>query len=368
MFNSVRHVTAILLSVIFLAASSSNASNHCKTGFDFKSSSEQKFQKVFKFTEDEAPRVKEAIKPFGFEYNANQRTLVKEALDKVKDRPGTALEKANIIAELGKVLKDIYKTRPLAERTLAEFNISEAVAELESFKPEEFQAADIHPVNNSTYTLVSLKEYPEFAMALAKRIAPPKRHGSGGVLSIGQYRDIVANNLWLYTLETHDLKHIHFANSHPMATANFFRSARSKNHLRFVLMAALYEAVDTVQYSHEVAISALFRNQGRYLEDAMVYLGAATQSELNSIASAIGISENSSFLSSLKSWVPSYPKKPLENSVPHDKLEKDIDDMIETSNKHLADPKINKYMKPELIPDGEEQPAGTSSKPGERLH
>ena len=265
-----------------------------------------------------------------------------------------------ILNEYNTVRLDLLKVK---------YNFAEQVSRLESFKISEYDKVTSHALTDPGYTLVSLTEYPKFAMALATNTQPPKKYGTGGVLSVTDYRDILANNLWLFTLQGHDLKHIHYANAHPMATASIFRSARSKNHLRFILIAALYEGVDVVQYSYETAIAKHFSEMGYSLEHGLLHLATAKQSELTAIAEKIGI-DSKYGNASLKDWKPSLlPKSILpDNAKTADKLEQDIIRFVNQSVKDLSDPKINIYMRPDLIPDGVKMPAGTSNKPGEDLH
>jgi hypothetical protein len=252
----------------------------------------------------------------------------------------------------------------------AKFNFSEQVAKIESFKLSEYQTVTEHPMMSEGYTLVSLKEYPAFAMTLAKNKKPPKKYGEGGVLSAQEYRDIISTNLWLFTLEGHDLKHIHFGNAHPMAAASLFRLTRSKNPLRYTLVAGMYEGVDTIQYSWESSLARHFSNKGFTLEQAMLHLATAPQSELMEIAKNIGLDDTTYGFRELKNWKPSrivsdkFPK----NAVAPEYYEADIVNFLKKSINDLRNPRKNIYMKPDLIPDGIQLPEGTSNKPGEDIH
>lgn len=173
------------------------------------------------------------------------------------------LKSEKIEKEYAAIRLDLVKSR---------YGLSEKIAQLEAFKISEYEFVDSHALNNSGYTLISLTDYPDFAMSLAKKISPPRNYGSGGVVSLPEYRDVVSNNLWLFTLSGHDLKHIHFANSHPFAMGSIFRATRSKNYLRYFLMAASYEGVDTVQYGFETALARHFSAKGHTLEEALLFL------------------------------------------------------------------------------------------------
>jgi hypothetical protein len=253
----------------------------------------------------------------------------------------------------------------------ARYTLAENIAKLESFKLSEYEFVDTHALNAPGYTLVKLSEYPEFAMSLAKKTNPPKPYGTGGVVTLQEYRDVVSNNLWLFTLHGHDLKHIHFAYSHPLAAASLFRTTRSKNHLRYFLTAAVYEGVDTVQYYFESRLARHFDTLGYSLQEAMVFLASATQQQLVEITELIGVSiDHDQNLKSLREWKPRTLKNEL---MPEDfkkaaYFEKDIINFVAHSIEDLANPKINYYMRPELLRATQTAPAGTQMKPGDHIH
>ncbi|MGZ3725688.1 MAG: hypothetical protein ACXWQQ_07800 [Pseudobdellovibrio sp.] len=247
----------------------------------------------------------------------------------------------------------------------AKFAFSENIVRLEEFKLSEYKTSNESSLNTPGYVIVALNEYPEFAMALAKKKDPPRPYGSGGVLSYEAYRDIVSSNMWLFTLQGHDLKHIHFANSHPMATAALFRSTRSKNHLRYTLISGCYEGVDTVQYGWESAIARHFDSKGYSLEQAMLEIAIMPNDKLQALAQEVGITANH-----FDNWKPTkVPKNVLPDNVNvASEYENDIIKFMAKSLSDLANPRINIYMRPELIPEGITLPDGTSMKPGEIIH
>ena len=51
-------------------------------------------------------------------------------------------------------------------------------------------------------------------------------------------------------------------------------------------MAAMYEAVDTVQYGYERSLSAYFRNKGMSLEQGLEYVATATDAQLQEVVRA----------------------------------------------------------------------------------
>lgn len=247
----------------------------------------------------------------------------------------------------------------------AKFAFAENITRIEEYKLREFKTSSTTSLNTPGYVIVSLSEYPEFAMALAKNKQPPRAYGSGGILSYEAYRDIVSSNMWLLTLQGHDLKHIHFANSHPMAAATLFRNTRSKNHLRYVLISGCFEGVDTVQYSWESSIARHYSSKGYSLEHAMLDIATMPTDKLEALASQVGITADH-----FDNWKPTKsPREVLPDNVNvASEFENDILKFITKSLTDLANPRINIYMRPEMIPEDIEVPAGTSMKPGEVIH
>lgn len=238
------------------------------------------------------------------------------------------------------------------------YKIARKVSVLEEFKLEEYiptKKSEFILTKDERFkkvTLVPLDQYAEhtdsYIHALFKT-SPTKAKlyksidtNTGlNVLSIGEYRDIVSNNLWMTSFIPHDLRHIHYALSHPKAAAMLMGTARSQNHKRFTIMAGLYEGVDTAQYSHESALNHFFGkeiasseilgvNRNMDLEEAMITIALASDKELDQILTSAGTNINS-FVEPLAGWKPKKVAGPQYNGKANNGLsfQDDIDKMVE---------------------------------------
>ena len=109
--------------------------------------------------------------------------------------------------------------------------------------------------------------------------------GGLGILSIKEYRDIVSKNTFPLFIKRHDMRHIHYATSHPRALGTVMGSTRSQNHLRFSQLGGMYEAIETNQYGFESSIAEYFSKEikdnsflmlkrNMDLEESMITLGS----------------------------------------------------------------------------------------------
>lgn len=235
------------------------------------------------------------------------------------------------------------------------YNISRKVSKLEEFSHQEFKVVLKDEIilsrgkNLEKLTHMKMKDYPAFVDSYIhglKDSSHPKAalfnnidEGDLGILSIGDIRDITAYNVWPMYYKSHDIKHIHYSLSHPMALASMMGTTRSKNNLRYVIQAGLYEGVDRVQYSHETNLNAFFSNQIKSdevfgikrsmdLEEAMLTVANATDEELKHLAK---ISEDAaSFVTRVGNWA---PKRTLRGklrgaALDGETFEQEIDNMV----------------------------------------
>ncbi len=141
--------------------------------------------------------------------------------------------------------------------------------------------------------------------------------GSLGILSIPDIRDITSYNLWPMYLVSHDIRHVHYGLSHPLALAVMMRATRSKIALRYTMLGGLYEGVDRVQYmqeqtinrffAHELGASGIFPgiNRGMDLEEAMITLAYAPKSVLDKICETVQYGNTfESYAATLANWKP----------------------------------------------------------------
>ena len=255
-----------------------------------------------------------------------------------------ALASADKMAKFGMELDELLVGVPKSVRQTTWFNVGFAVNDLEGFKESELIASTLNPVIDTKPGLVRLNQYPDYTRGFVDGTPPYTDHvgwGTGSVLQIGEYRDVVSHNLWPMWLKPHDMHHVHFAYGHPKAVGLYFKSTRSKNPKRFVMMAGMYEGVDTVQYAHETSLAKYFSNSMKMgLEDSMLWIGKASDQELNRIISAAQI-DITRFTQPLEGWVPKV-KIGFEGSTEKE-LDQEIFDFVQNSEAALKDPTKAKY-------------------------
>ena len=91
-----------------------------------------------------------------------------------------------------------------------------------------------------------------------RRMYSEINEGDLGVLSLQEYRDVVSKNTFPMFKKRHDMRHIHYAISHPRALGAMMGATRSQNHIRFAQLGGMYEAIETFQYGFETSIAQYF--------------------------------------------------------------------------------------------------------------
>ena len=185
----------------------------------------------------------------------------------------------------------------------AKFKISRAINRLESFQVDQVKRVGVEDFvmtrnnNLENLTYLELSDYETYTRSLvydltearpAMGFNPPQNalkringkdfklptlnkdhknikkmfndldEGSLGILSVSEYRDIVSKNAFPMFVKRHDMRHIHYALSHPRALGTVMGATRSQNHLRFAQLGGMYEAIETVQYGFEQSIARYF--------------------------------------------------------------------------------------------------------------
>ena len=253
-----------------------------------------------------------------------------------------AIAGAEKMAKFGMELDELLVGVPKDVRQATWFNVGYAVNDLEGFKESEL----LPSVKNADKMagLVGLDQYPSYAKGFVDSKPPYTNHvgwNTGSVLQIGEYRDVVSHNLWPLWLQPHDMLHVHFAYGHPKAVAVYFKATRSKNPKRFVMMAGMYEGVDTVQYTHEAALGLYFSKTMKMgLEDSMLWIGKASDAELDRVISEAGI-DISTFVSDLDGWAPK--TKVGFKGKTDEELDQEILAFVRKSEKDLSNPAKAKY-------------------------
>ena len=254
----------------------------------------------------------------------------------------------------------VLRKEAIDEVKTVKFQIARKVGDLEYFKAADYVTIPkdkfviTQGSNQTKLTHMPLERYGEYVESWIhygkKKASPGAKlfreidEGSLGVLDIGDIRDITSYNLWPMYLKEHDMRHIHYGLTHPMALAAMMQTTRSKNHRRYVMMGGLYEGVDRVQYTHETALNKFFGEQigasdvldikrNLDLEEAMLTLAIVADDDLVRIAKATGAEgQINGFMSDLGNWKPKkiqgtdFQGKALNGRG----LDEDIEHMVET--------------------------------------
>ncbi len=175
----------------------------------------------------------------------------------------------------------------------AKFKISRAINRLESFQNSQVKRVGMDDFvmtrngNLDKLTYLELSDYETYSRSLIydlsnngslkrvngkefklptkdaghkdiKKMYSDLDEGNLGILSIEEYRDIVSKNAFPMFVKRHDMRHVHYALSHPRALGAVMGATRSQNHLRFTQLGGMYEAIETVQYGFEQSIAQYF--------------------------------------------------------------------------------------------------------------
>lgn len=319
-------------------------------------------------------------------------TTFDEAIDQVylhlKNRSDlSALEKSNKLAIFNKELNPVFEgmlakapakgsavspdLRAWAKRKkildqvkTAKYQVVRKISDLEKFAFEEFQVVAKNDMvltrgtNLTQLTHMKMKDYDSYVDSYLHGLKDTNHpnaavyknidEGSLGILTINDIRDITSYSVWPMYYKSHDIKHIHYGLTHPMALASMMGVTRSKNNMRYAIMAGLYEGVDRVQYGHESSLNQFFSSQLKAsdifgvnrnvdLEEAMIMIGNATEEELTKIASKVGVNLDAGLFSGIRDWRPKRIEGTPVNGTALDgeTFEQEINDMVAQYSKLL---------------------------------
>jgi hypothetical protein len=256
--------------------------------------------------------------------------MISSASKKIYADKGAGLEASDEMAKFFQKLRKFYADSDLSDQRIRDLDFVTVtrVLRAESYTVEEMvsQTAAEHIITkNSHLKHISLSEYKEFTLAF-KRGEPPYSNldmSGGTVITRTDIREIQAMNKFPVFL-AHDMTHIRhgFLNERYMPT--LYEAARSKNHLRYVMLGALSEGADSFQYAEERAICKYFYDKGMDLEEAMMYLGRAPMEEVKRIAEETGSASTFRDLASnFDNWSPK-----ITDEFPGTDLDIEIDNAI----------------------------------------
>ncbi len=259
------------------------------------------------------------------------------------------------LSRFAEQLRLLYKHLPDSEQRVLDATSARAVGKLEAFQPSEFLKSESFALHTYSDKLnMSFSDYKKYVQSYLKQTKAYEDVESGPLLSFEEYRDIVAHNLWPIYLKPHDMRHAHWAISHPLGLASIFSTYRSKNNFRYVIMSAMYEGVDRVQYTQETLLAKYMRMEmGFDMEQAVLYLGSSSNDTLEKIAKESGTYEE--FMSQAdeyKNWTPKKSNLFPAHAKGNVSFEADIDRMVKTFLKYADDPSMESTLKYQIDPHG----------------
>jgi len=261
--------------------------------------------------------------------------------------PANSMEKANDMAKFGKEIMDLLPETTEARRKQVEYVVIEAVSKLESFQPSEM-------VDKENVVFEQHKSFNYFPMSKFNRVAKSyvnkgKAYESlrshTGIIDWSDIRDIFSSNQWIVEIKNHDTYHLHYSMGHPYYLPTVFRTAWSRNSLRYFLVSSLFEGIDTFQTAEESTIFNYMKNRPEYmsegkfdLEAAIMYLGRAPMAEIQKIAAETGLQNSYTYRQFIK-WRPKRHAKLSEESV----RDEQINAYIQETRELVSNPENEKY-------------------------
>lgn len=267
------------------------------------------------------------------------------AYTKINARGKSSLAKSDKMANFGKDLREIYAASRMAKNEIKDLDylLAKSVMMSEMFDAKEFKVVEENAFalgRNTSLLHIDYKKYKEYALSFESQSSPyiDLDRSGGTIIGRTDIREMEAHNLFPVYIP-HDMKHVVYALLHERYFPMLFGAARSKNHKRYVMMGALGEGADTVQYSEESAICEYFKDvKNLDLEEAVMWIGRASNKELDEVAEATGYkSDFENLAANFKNWAPpasaAYPAKGKAGIG----LNNELDAMIEHLRKQQQD-------------------------------
>lgn len=289
----------------------------------------------------------------GWELNATKITEVIEgAAGLIKGNSRSpSIERSNKMAEVGReILKATDSDLNAAQKNMVTFLIAESVLKLEAMKMTEFKAsADKFPVFKKKSTLHFDKVHDLVESYVDGTAGYRELPQDGGFLTWTEIRGLYANNSWAIGLRDHDMYHLHYSYGHPYYFAVNMHTSRSVNDRRYAMTSSLWEAVDTFRTGYENSIARYFKGKNMTAEEAMLFLGSATEKELDAIDRDAGTHTSINSLTEMSyanGWRPTKTKFG-RNSTSYNEatLQAELADFINTSIARLKISANKKYAK-----------------------
>lgn len=276
------------------------------------------------------------------------------AYEKIAGTGVTSIKKSEKMVLFGKSIRELYmksKLKPEAIRDLDYF-LGRNVLKAEQFSGSEFKWVKENQFalgRNKNFLHINYKQYKEYTIAFEQNKPPYTKaieDSTESVIDRVDIREIEVHNLFPVYF-AHDMTHVRYALNHERYFPVLFGAARSKNHLRYVMMGALAEGVDKAQYSEEALLCRHFRDVKKLdLEEGLLWIARASNEDLLELAAEIGKKEAFEDLAkNFKEWVPKASKKYTTKGVSGLKLDEEGDQIFGEMRQHHSDPDLKNIYK-----------------------
>lgn len=236
-------------------------------------------------------KLKKVFEKYEWELDATKISdIIEGAAGLIKGNSRTpSIERSNKMAEVGRdVLNAAGGDLNPAQTKMVTYLIAESVLRLENFKISEFKAGEDLPVFGKKSTLHVDKIHDLVESYVDGTAGYRDLPQDGGFLSWVEIRGLYANNSWTIGLRNHDMYHLHYSYGHPYYFAVNMHTSRSINDRRYAMTSTLWESVDTFRTGYESTIARYFKEKNMTAEEAMLFLGSATEAELTQIEAVTG--------------------------------------------------------------------------------
>lgn len=295
-------------------------------------------------------KLKKAFDKKGWELSATKiKEVIEGAAELIKgnSRNGS-IERSNEMAEFAKEIMKAVKADLNKEQTkMVTYMLGEAVLRLEAIKTTEYKTGAVLPVFKKKSTLHINKFHDIVEDYVNGTEGYTELPQDGGFLSWPEIRGLYANNSWAIGLRDHDMYHLHYSYGHPYYLAVNLHSSRSINDRRYIMISALWEAVDTFRTGLESSIATYYKRKNMTAEEGMLDLATMTEAELTALEATVGSHQQVGSYNELAynaGWRPTKTKFGRTTiNVSEATLQKEITDYINESIARLKVRSNKKY-------------------------
>jgi hypothetical protein len=261
-------------------------------------------------------------------------------------------KKLDRMRELGIDLSLAFENLTRKEQSIIDFSIANAILMLDRYEPSDFvslsKSKKFFPEKN-VYVGLSFDRYLQtvydainnynFYNSLFKNVQPNDEY-----INVVHMRDYAIYNLWPLGYAHHDIRHARFILGHPLVGALYFRAARAKNSLRFILMSMMFEAIDTNKELDELRLAKYMSFNTHFtVDEAMIYIAKASDDDLNRLVRKAGLKNLAPLIGYFKNWSPSKHGAFQGKSLSGIELDDEIDLMINKFDSYRGNPALRPF-------------------------